>query len=193
MTISETKEILNKIKTFRPFFQTGNGTVTETEFLKEWHKVFEEYNYSDVEKRLNNFFDNPDNYGKIPEAHYLVNTLTKNTVKKDELNGAVVRCPRCNKEISFSEFDIHFTRCSSVNFVYQKAKQYFNQTLSKEKLFALSKEEFDDKYLQFIDKLKDKVNDPKERNRLNDLVKVLKGRKVDFENIKEENVWKEIS
>ena len=180
MTTSETKEIIKKIKTFRPYFQTGNGKREETDFLKEWHKVFEPYKYSEVEKRLDNFLKNSDNYGKIPEAHYLVNTLTKTTSKKDELNEITVMCPKCKMELSLDEFDTHFGRCASVEFIYTKTKQYYNQTLSKEKLFALSDKEFEDKYLQFIDGLKDKVENVKERNRLKNLVRLMKGEKVEL-------------
>ncbi len=175
MTIDETKKIIKKIKTFRPYFQTGNSTREEISFGKEWHKVFEEYNFSDVEKRLDKFLNNPDNYGKIPEAHYLVNTLTKITSKKDNLKGVTVMCPKCRKELSLDEFDTHFGRCSSVDYICKKSEKYFNQILSKEKLFALSDEEFEKKYIQFLENLKNKVESPHEKNNLEKIVKMMKG------------------
>ncbi len=82
MTIDETKKVIQKIKTFRPFFQTGNSSSEEINFRKEWHRVLESYDYEDVDRKLNEYFKDGDNVGRIPDAYYLVKFLKTHEEKQ---------------------------------------------------------------------------------------------------------------
>lgn len=177
MTIDETKAIIRKIKTFRPFFQTGNGPREEAEFLREWHKVLEPYEHSDVDRKLVEYFRDGDNIGKIPDVYYITKYL-KTHSEKQSSSGIWVRCPLCQKELAQNSFDSHYDRCSSVNYIYKKTEQYFNQTLDKRRLFEMPQDEFDKRYLDFLNKLLPKVSDLEEKTRLEKIVKLLNGENI---------------
>lgn len=177
MTLDETKKVINKIKVFRPFFQTGNSKTEENEFKLSWHEVLEPYDYDDVDKKLNDYFMDGDNVGRIPDIHYIVKYL-KNHKEKKETTGIIIRCPLCQKELQYSMFDYHYERCSSVEYICKNSERYFLQRIDKNKLFQMNKEQFDRKYLEFISALKDKIEDKNEKNNLEKLVRMLNGEKV---------------
>lgn len=179
MKIDETKTIIRKIKAFRPFMQTGNSAREETEFLKEWHKVLEPYDYEDVDRKLDEYFRDGDNIGKIPDVYYITKYLKTHT-EKFQANGVWIRCPLCQKEMAQSSLNNHYERCSSVNYVYNKTKEYYNKTLNKDKLFAMSKEEFDSTYLRFLKSLISIVHDTTEKSRIEKVYKLLTGETVEI-------------
>ncbi len=169
MTAAETKKIVKKIKIFRPFFQSGNGKQEEKEFIGEWHKVLKVYDYEDVDHKLDEYFNNGNNYGKIPDIHYLVKYL-QTTEQKKTTGGIIVNCPRCGVELPLEEIDKHNSRCSSVSYLCMMSKKYFHQKLNRQKLFDLPDDEFDRKYLAFKKQLENKI--PKEEQK--ELKKIFK-------------------
>ena len=177
MTIDEAKQVIRKIKTFRPFFQTGNGSREESEFLKEWYKVLEPYEFADVEQKLMEYFKDGENIGKIPDVFYITKHL-KSHAEKRCAQGLWIRCPWCQEEVASPLFEEHYDRCLSVTFICKNAKTKFNQVVDPKKLISLPKEEFDKKYLIFIEKLIGKVTDIEEKDRLMRIAKVLKGEKI---------------
>ena len=66
MTIEETKQIVDKIKVYRPNF---GGQFDKSGFDKlklEWFRILEPYDYADVVDKINKYFKDLDNEGKIP-------------------------------------------------------------------------------------------------------------------------------
>lgn len=177
MTIEETKQIIQKVKNYRPFMQTGNSSREQGEFVMAWHDVLEPYEFVDVDRKLLEYFKDGDNIGKIPDVFYIVKFL-KTHSEKQSSNGIWIRCPLCQKELAQNSFDNHYSRCSSVNYIYKKTEQYFCQTLNKRKLFEMSQEEFDKRYLDFLNKLLPKVSDLEEKTRLEKIVKLLNGENI---------------
>lgn len=179
MTIDETKKVIQKIKTFRPFFQTGNSSSEEINFRKEWHRVLESYDYEDVDRKLNEYFKDGDNVGRIPDAYYLVKFL-KTHEEKQQAGGNWIRCNLCGEEMADSAFLNHFDRCSSVNYIYRKTKEIFNQNIDRTKLYKMSQEEFDRRYLSFLQKIREKTTDAEEQNRVEKIIRMLNGEKVNL-------------
>ena len=155
MTALETKEIIQKIKIFRPFFQTGNSKSEERKFIEEWDKVLKDYSYEDVDKKVDEYFKDGNNIGKVPDPYYLVKYLNTETEKKSS-DGLVVRCPICQKEMQACDFENHYGRCLSVSYICKRSKMYFGQTPDTEKLYAMEQREFNRKYLEFLKKLYEK-------------------------------------
>lgn len=179
MTIDETKKVIQKIKTFRPFFQTGNSSSEEINFRKEWHRVLGSYDYEDVDRKLNEYFKDGDNVGRIPDVYYLVRYLKSSTDKRQS-DGIWIRCNLCGEEIADKHFDRHFDRCSSVNYIYKKTQEIFNQKIDKSKLFKMTQEEFDRRYLCFLQQVKEKTTDEEEKNRVEKIIRMLNGEKVNL-------------
>ena len=179
MSIDETKSIIQKIKAFRPFFHTGNSPKEQSEFMLTWHEVLEPYEYEDVNQKVNEYFRDGDNIGKIPDAYYLVKYL-RTHIQKREIGDETVQCHVCKNWIPLSNYELHFERCSSVNNIKLKMKKYFNKEIDVHKLMDMPRKEFEIRYLNFIQKIIPKLEDSKEKNSFLILEKALKNEKIDF-------------
>ncbi|MCI9585672.1 MAG: hypothetical protein HFH45_03450 [Bacilli bacterium] len=171
MVIDDSQKIINKIKSFRPFFQTGNSKKEDTEFLKTWHKVFEPYIYDDVDKALDSFFSS-DNFGKTPDPYQLVKGLLteKEKQKLQDKNSIRVYCPLCKKPYGLSELDIHYDRCSSINYIVSNRQKYFGKSTNMAKLNSLTDKQLDEFYMKFIRELREVVTSQDELNAINKLL-----------------------
>ena len=58
MTRTETKQIVDKIQVYRQSFLITNNV------YQEWFRILESYDYEDVDKKLDEFFQNGDNFGR---------------------------------------------------------------------------------------------------------------------------------
>ena len=139
MTPMETSKILNKVQAYRQSF-----LITKL-VIDEWNRILEPYDYVDVDKKLDDFFKDGNNYGRFPEAYQLIKGLVK-TEDKGKKNDYIVYCPYCNRALSMSKFTEHARRCSSVRYLYDKAKKYLNKTIDKAKLYNMQEDEFDKTY-----------------------------------------------
>ena len=156
MTIEETKQIVDKIKIHRPSFG-GQFDKSGLDKLKlEWFRILEPYDYDDVNKKLDEYFKNGDNFGKYPDVYYLIKYLTKH---EDKLKSGViyVRCQICKNLYSLTEYNEHFEKCNSIDYLCSMSLKYFNKKLNREKLENANKTEFDKYYWEFLDKLYDVV------------------------------------
>lgn len=159
MVVDETQKIINTIKTFRPFFQNGNSKKEEIEFLKNWQKVFEPYTFDDINKNLNNWFKTSSHFGRTPDPYELVQGLLTETEKNQlkSKNQIVIKCPICNVSIGLVSFNKHFTRCSSLDYIVNNRRKYFNKNTSYQELERLkrcSDSEFNKIYILFLNQIK---------------------------------------
>lgn len=158
MTIEDTKQIVDKIKIYRPNF---GGQFDKSGFDKlklEWFRVLEPYDYDDVNRKLDEYFKNGDNFGKYPDVYYLIKYL-KSHDEKIKTNGIGVRCQICGRIVSADNYDEHYDRCNSVEYLCNMSEKYFSKKLSKEKLTKASKSEFDKYYWDFCNKLYDHIDE----------------------------------
>lgn len=154
MTIEDAKQIVDKIKIYRPNF---GGQFDKSGFDKlklEWFRVLEPYDYEDVNKKLDDYFKNGDNFGKYPDVYYLIKFLKKHD-EKVKLNGIAIKCQICGKTVDLNDYDQHYDRCSSIEYLCAMSSKYFNQTLNKSKMIKADKETFDKYYWNFCNKLYD--------------------------------------
>lgn len=152
MSRKEVTDLLEKIQAYRQSF-----LITKT-VISEWNRILEPYDYEDVDKKLDEYFKNGDNFGKYPDVYYLIKYLKKQDEKlKVGINYA--RCHLCQRLIDCTEFNEHYDRCSSVDYICRMSEKYFNKKLNKEKLLNANKNEFEKYYWDFCDKLYDKMED----------------------------------
>lgn len=180
MTIAEVKQLVDKIKIHRPTFG-GQFDKSGMDKLKlEWFKVLEEYDYPDVNKKLDDFLRDGDNFGRYPDVYYLIRYLKKHN-EKSSLGDPNVRCQLCRKVIKYSEYQTHYERCSSVNYLYNMSLEYFNQELNKDKLMSADKKTFDEYYWSFKKKLLPKIDDPRQKHLLENSILTYEGKKAKYE------------
>lgn len=154
MTIEETKKLVDKIKIHRLSF--GNQLdKSELGNLKlEWFRILEPYDYADVDEKLNEYFRNDDNEGKYPTPYNLVKYL-KTIEKKKQTYGYCVICPQCQEYINLSDFECHYNKCLSMNYVISSMKKYFNKKITREELSVLSDKVFWDKYYDLAKRIEE--------------------------------------
>lgn len=141
----DVKNILNKIKAFRQSFDINNST------LEEWEKILKPYSYKDVEKKLDDYFREGSNFGQYPDAYYLIKYL-KTEDEKSRIGEIVVKCQICREKIPYIEYNEHFDRCSSIEFI-KNNEEYLKREFNKEKMWSMNNTEFEKLYWKFCEEL----------------------------------------
>lgn len=130
--------------------------------IDEWYKELKDYSEEDVNKKLDNHL-NSEQYGEqIPKIHFLTKYLTKIQDKNKQLIGSK-QCHICYKMIDINEFEKHFDRCSSVDYLNRRNLQYFNKIIDKEKYMNMEQKEFDEKYNKMCYYIYEHTQDPREK------------------------------
>lgn len=180
MTIEETKQIVDKIKIYRPSF---GGQFDKSGFDKlklEWFRILEPYDYADVDKKLDEYFKNGDNFGKYPDVYYLIKYLKKHEEKLKNGN-YYVRCNICGGIVEFNNYDNHYDRCNSADYLCKMSEKYFNQKLNKEKMLKASQSDFEKYYWEFCSKLYNTMKkDNKLKHGLKNAILTHSGNKPEF-------------
>ncbi len=164
MTREEVKKIVDKVQIYRQSFLITNN------LYQEWNRILEPYDYLDVDNKLNSFFKDGDNYGKYPDPYQLVKHLTKLS-EKILSQGMYVFCNLCNKKIKLQDYDVHFDRCNSIDYISKNYKKYYGKNIDTKKLLSMDEKTFNDMYWKFNKQLLDKIDDGDVKD---SLVKTLK-------------------
>lgn len=188
MTIEETTKVVDKIKIYRPSFGNQFDKVGLHNLKVEWFRVLEPYDYEDVDKKLDDFFKNGDNFGKYPDVYYLIKYLKKHDEKlKTGVN--YVRCQLCNTPIDIQEYNEHYNRCSSVDYLFRMSNKYYNVKLNKEKMMKSPQKEFENYYWNFCEKVVEVLEDGLEKHVLTNAILTHYGKMPQF---KLENISKDM-
>lgn len=174
MNRMETQNILNKIKVFRQSFLILKETI------EEWTKILEPYDYSDVDKKLDEYFRESSNFGQYPDPYYLIRNLTTISDKK-KYNGVTIVCQICGDKISYTDYDKHFDRCSSIDYLCRMSERFYNKKMDRQELLQLSDETFKKGYWNFCENLFNKMPDGLEKRALENALLTHKGRKPRFD------------
>ena len=165
MTLEETKNIVDKIKMYRQSFASYCDKNGLDKLKLEWFKVLEPYDYQDINSKLEEFLKNGDNFGKYPDPYYLIKYL-KTKDQKEHTEGINVRCQLCGKIVGYGNYQEHYDRCSSVEYLIKHSEKKLN----REKLMNASKKEFDDYYYNFIENEYETTKDELKKHMLGNVV-----------------------
>lgn len=163
MTREETTSLIKKIETFRPSFLVKKDTVYE------WFKILEPFDFNDVDKKLDDYFREGNNFGQAPDPYILTRNLT-NVADKQKYRNATIRCQLCNCLVSHRDYNTHYDRCSSVDYIYRMSKKFFNKILKKSELMQLPNEKFDKAYWTFCDSLYERMPNGLEKHCLENAI-----------------------
>ena len=181
MEITETNKILRKIVTFRQSFLIKKDTVDE------WHKILKDYDYKDVDEKLDEYFRESKNFGQYPDPYYLTKYLVKSN-EKFSMSNITIKCSLCGKTVSQAKYDEHYDMCSSIDYVCRMYEQHFDKKLNADDLWELPKEKFDNMYWRFCDNLYNKLPEGLEKKCLENAIRSHKGLplKYTFEELSKE-------
>lgn len=139
MELKDVKVILNRIKVNYPTFVNDDYTRTE------WYRELKDYSLDDVMEKLEQHFRSEQYGNQIPKVYFLTKYLTKEKDKTKKTEGST-QCNICHKFINIEEYETHFDRCSSVDYLNRRNIQYFDKPIDKEKYMTMEQREFDEKY-----------------------------------------------
>lgn len=169
----ETIMLLDKITAFRQSFLIKNDTVDN------WLNVLKDYDYKDVDEKLDDYFRESKNFGQFPDPYYLTKYLTKSN-EKFTTDNIMIHCRLCNKAISQSKYEEHYDRCSSIDYVCRMYEQYFDKKLNQDELWELPEEKFENMYWRFCDNLYNKLPNGLEKKCLENAIRSNKGLEINY-------------
>ena len=156
MELKDVKIVLKRIEINYPSFVNDDYT------RSEWYRELKDYTLEDVMEKLEQHFRSEQYGNQIPKVYFLTKYLTKEQDKGKELTGSE-RCHVCNKWINIKEFEKHFDRCSSVDYLNRRNIQHFNKPIDKEKYMIMEQKEFDEKYNKMCYYIYEHTQDPREK------------------------------
>lgn len=139
MELKDVKTILTRIKVNYPNFVNDDYT------RSEWYKELKDYSLDDVMEKLEQHFRSEQYGNQIPKVYFLTKYLTKEK-EKNIKQDIMVRCQLCGKGVDLDEYDKHYNRCSSIEYLNKQSIKYFNKEIDKEKYFLIDDETFQEKY-----------------------------------------------
>ena len=144
-----------------------NEFIIDDYSISEWYKELKDYSLEDVMKKLEQHFRSEQYGNQPPKVYFLTKFLTKEKDKiKSKTSGIMVRCQICNDIIPYDEYDSHYGRCLSIEYLEKNNMKYFGKWIDKEKYKKMSEQEFQTKYNKFCEFILEKTENEEERENL---------------------------
>lgn len=144
-----------------------NEFIIDDYSISEWYKELKDYSLEDVMNKLEQHFRSEQYGNHPPKVYFLTKYLTKEKDKiKSKTSGIVVRCQICNDVIPYDEYDGHYGRCLSIEYLEKNNMKYFGKGIDKEKYKKMSEQEFQMKYNKFCEFILEKTENEEERKNL---------------------------
>ncbi len=162
MTIKEVNQFMERIKNIYQHFYIDDYKI------EEWYKKLKDYNYEEVNQKLEEHMSS-EKYGmELPQINFITRYLVKEKDKGKYKSSTVkVFCNICNKKIWLDEFNKHFSRCSSVEYLNNQSKKMFNKEIDKEKYRNMPEQDFNKIYNNVLIKVLETSKDKEEIDRIN--------------------------
>ena len=180
MNLEQIDDLLARIKIHRPYFMKDMKKDEQILLKKEWYKVLINYDNVEVNSELDEYLKDPSNDNKIPAVYNLVSNLKKISNKNVDYEPRVY-CKICNANISLKNYQKHYDRCSSIEYLSKMAFKYLNMKLRKEELRNLSEEYFEKLYWECCNSLLKRIDNPVELHFLKNSIAAHEGKELDLD------------
>ena len=170
----EVNKLIEKIMVFRQSFLKTKNT------LDEWFKILGSYEYSDVDKKLDEYFRESNNFGQYPDPYYLIRNLTTIS-EKEKYRDVTITCQICGEKVSHGSYAKHFDRCSSIDYLCRMSERFYNKKMDRQELMQLSEITFQKGYWNFCKNLLNLVKDGLEKRALQNAILTHEGLKPLYE------------
>ena len=166
MTIKEATKFMERIK------QHYQEFIIDEYKIEEWFNDLQHYSYEDVNKKLDEHLRS-ERYGEyIPKLHFLLSSLIMEKDKgKDWLKEAEIKCNICGRVMKYYDYDNHFARHLSVDYIAKQYLKYKNEEIDKEKFLKMDDEEFEIKYDKILKFVYENTNDEEEKDMIRNYFK----------------------
>lgn len=161
MELKDVKYILKKIQSNYSSF------IVDTFTTQEWYRELKDYELDDILEKLDKHFRSEEYGNQIPKVYFLTKYCRKTEDKKKYSNSKIrIVCQLCNETIELKNYDQHYSRCSSVNYVINQTKKYYDKELDRESLMNMSEKEFNLRYNKLLKAIQKSTEDPSEEARI---------------------------
>lgn len=158
MSIQETKQFMERIKQHYQEFLIDNYRITE------WHKELKDYDYEEVNNKLDEHLRSEQYGHQIPKVYFLTKYLTKESEKsKYNPSNLILKCGICGKPVPYNDYDEHISRCNSVEYLNLQSQRLYDKEIDKEKYRNMDNNTFNGIYDKVLEKILEVSNDIKEK------------------------------
>ena len=169
----EVKKILEKIKAFRQSFLITNS------LMEEWTKILEPYRFDDVNKKLDDYFKETNNFGQYPDAYYLTRYL-RTEEELENKQDIYVRCQLCGKKIIYYDYTKHYDKCLSINYIKRCGEKYLHRKFDENKLWEMNTTKFDELYWKVCEETLKVILDGFEKHSLENAILTHNGKQPKY-------------
>lgn len=167
MTIQETKEFLDRIKSYYSSFMVDDF------FIKEWYSQLKDYEAKDINERFNQHLKS-ETYGEyVPKINFLTKGLRKIGEKGIDTSKIFIRCRRCGQNYSLDNTEAHEDLCIDIDYMNFLSEKYLGKPIDKQKCFEMPKEEFYAKFKRAVAYSINQEQNDEELERLKRILEVL--------------------
>ena len=142
MEKNDVKDILKKIKSNYNEFVINDYTTNE------WYQELKDYDFEDVVAKINEHIRSEQD--RPPRVY----VLTKNLIKiadKNKQEEYVINCPLCGRVLKPEEYDVHYDRCLSVQYILRQYRRFnIPNPPTKKVLYQMEQHEFDERYKRLL-------------------------------------------
>lgn len=149
MTIKETNLFMERIK------QHYQEFIIDDLKIEEWHNELQKYDFKDVNEKLDEHLRSEQYGTNIPKLYFLTKYL-KTEEEKKQNRTYYTKCQLCQKKVNLAEYDKHYEKCSSIEYLIRTAKKHYNKIVTREYLENLSEYEFEKKYWEIVTNVSNK-------------------------------------
>lgn len=145
MKLSETRYFMERMKVYYPSLIIDDFTT------QEWHSQLKDYSSQDINEKFDEHLRSEEYNRYIPKISFLTAYLVKEKDKANpKIDRILVYCPICKAKITVNEYDSHYGKCSSLDYIIRQAKRFKDKNLDRKELEQLSDEKFNELYDKVI-------------------------------------------
>lgn len=159
MTYEEVVDLLDLLSTCYKIEVTDN-------MIRAWLNVLCEYDTEEVKKALDEAMAEERFQREPPQAQYLVRGIIKKYDKVD-YSKQVIYCTICKKPLNQPDYEKHFDRCLSTEYILNQCKMFNTQCrYTKKELYEMPETIFREYYSSILKYVMDHTNDLSEKTRI---------------------------
>lgn len=112
-------EVITFMKKIKAYYQTFS---MEDYIVSEWQDRLKPYDLEDVYAKLDQHLSG-ELKDQIPKLHYITKFLKTSEEKLKPSIDYLVDCNLCHRTMRLSEYDNHYSKCSSINYLLRMLKK----------------------------------------------------------------------
>lgn len=146
MDKKETKKFMERIKSHYQEF-----VIDEFKF-SEWYGRLKDYDAEDVNKKFDEHLSSEVYGDSIPKIFFLTKYLTP-TAEKGKIIHHTIICQLCGQGIHDTDYEKHFSRCSSASAIVRDMKKYYKTDVDYNQLMRMDEVAFGKAYTRYLNKM----------------------------------------